>query len=64
MASVNGVLGDVVDDDRWIACGVRDDINFGLKPGGELKVETTLCDHRDTCDLDLDLRELPPATDS
>ncbi|MDR9824313.1 GAF domain-containing protein, partial [Vibrio sp. FNV 38] len=25
------------------ACSVRDDIAFGLKPGGELKVETTLC---------------------
>jgi signal transduction histidine kinase len=32
-----------VTDDRWIACSVRDDINFGLKPGGELKVETTIC---------------------
>jgi GAF domain-containing protein len=29
--------------DRWIACGVQDDIGFGLRPGGELKVETTLC---------------------
>src|SRR5271170_310634 len=33
-----------VTDDRWIACAVRDDISFGLKPGGELKVETTICD--------------------
>lgn len=32
-----------VTEDRWIACSVRDDINFGLKPGGELKLETTLC---------------------
>lgn len=32
-----------VTEDRWIACAVRDDINFGLKPGGELKVETTIC---------------------
>ena len=32
-----------VTEDRWIACSVRDDINFGLKPGGELKVETTIC---------------------
>lgn len=29
--------------DRWIACGVKDDIEFGLKPGGELEVETTIC---------------------
>ncbi|MBZ5759201.1 MULTISPECIES: GAF domain-containing sensor histidine kinase [Rhizobium] len=32
-----------VTEDRWIACGVRDDIAFGLEPGGELKVETTIC---------------------
>jgi signal transduction histidine kinase len=29
--------------DRWIAYAVLDKINFGLKAGGELKVETTLC---------------------
>jgi signal transduction histidine kinase len=33
-----------VTKDRWIACSVLDEINFGLKPGGELKVETTICD--------------------
>jgi signal transduction histidine kinase len=33
-----------VTEDRWIACAVRDEISFGLKPGGELKVETTICD--------------------
>ena len=32
-----------VTDDRWIACGVRDTIEFGLQPGGELKLETTIC---------------------
>ncbi len=32
-----------VTEDRWIACSVRDDIAFGLKPGGELAVETTIC---------------------
>ena len=32
-----------VTDDRWIACSVRDEIEFGLQPGGELKVETTIC---------------------
>jgi signal transduction histidine kinase len=32
-----------VTEDRWIACGVRDEIDFGLRPGGELKVETTIC---------------------
>jgi signal transduction histidine kinase len=29
--------------DRWIACTVKDDIAFGLKPGGELKIDTTIC---------------------
>ncbi len=32
-----------VSEDRWIACAVRDDIGFGLRPGGELKLETTIC---------------------
>ena len=32
-----------VTEDRWIACGVRDEINFGLEPGGELQIETTIC---------------------
>jgi len=33
-----------VTEDRWIACAVRDEIAFGLQPGGELPVETTICD--------------------
>ncbi|MES2906589.1 MAG: GAF domain-containing sensor histidine kinase [Pseudomonadota bacterium] len=33
-----------VTEDRWVACSVRDNIDFGLKAGGELKVETTICD--------------------
>jgi len=32
-----------VTEDRWIACSVKDDIAFGLAPGGELEVETTIC---------------------
>ena len=32
-----------VTQDRWIACEVRDEIAFGLRPGGELAVETTIC---------------------
>ncbi len=32
-----------VTEQRWVACGVRDDISFGLQPGGELQVEQTLC---------------------
>lgn len=32
-----------VTEGRWIACSVLDRIGFGLQPGGELKVETTIC---------------------
>src|ERR1700712_3780650 len=32
-----------VTEDRWIACSVKDEIDFGLVAGGELKVETTIC---------------------
>jgi signal transduction histidine kinase len=32
-----------VTDERWIACAVRDEIDFGLVPGGELELETTIC---------------------
>lgn len=33
-----------VTEDRWVACAVRDEINFGLAVGGELEVATTICD--------------------
>ncbi|MGH1574303.1 PAS domain S-box protein [Methylobacterium sp. P31] len=32
-----------VTEDRWLACSVKDDIAFGILPGDELQVETTLC---------------------
>lgn len=32
-----------VTDKQWIACSVLDEIGFGLKPGGELELETTIC---------------------
>jgi signal transduction histidine kinase len=32
-----------VTEGRWIACNVVDNLQFGLQPGGELKVETTIC---------------------
>jgi signal transduction histidine kinase len=32
-----------VTSQQWVCCAVRDNINFGLPPGGELKVETTIC---------------------
>lgn len=33
-----------VTDQKWIACCVKDDINFGLVPGGELELQSTICD--------------------
>jgi len=33
-----------VTDERWVACAVRDEIDFGLVPGGELALRTTICD--------------------
>lgn len=33
-----------VTEDRWVTCTTKDEIAFGLKPGDELKVETTICD--------------------
>jgi hypothetical protein len=33
-----------VTKERWVACAVRDEIAFGLLPGGELSVKTTICD--------------------
>ena len=33
-----------VTESHWIACAVRDEVEFGLKPGDELELETTFCD--------------------
>jgi signal transduction histidine kinase len=32
-----------VTEQRWICCAVRDEIAFGLAPGSELEIETTIC---------------------
>jgi len=32
-----------VTEDRWITCSVQDNVSFGLKPGDELEVKTTIC---------------------
>lgn len=32
-----------VTEERWITCSVKDKISFGLTPGDELDVKTTLC---------------------
>jgi hypothetical protein len=41
---------------RWVACCVRDDISFGVKPGDELELETTICNeirhHRQSVIID------------
>ncbi len=45
-----------VTQDRWICCGVQDNLAFGLEPGGELKIESTICneirDHRQAVIID------------
>jgi GAF domain-containing protein len=41
-----------VTDTRWIACQVLDQIDFGMSPGDELNVSTTICN---------DIRELGKA---
>ncbi len=33
-----------VTDERWVACQVLDRVEFGLKPGDELVLKTTICD--------------------
>jgi signal transduction histidine kinase len=33
-----------VTEERWVACAVLDVIDFGLGPGGELTVKSTICD--------------------
>ena len=32
-----------VTDTSWTACAVQDNVGFGLKPGGQLELQTTLC---------------------
>ena len=38
-----------VTEERWIACQVLDRIEFGLDPGDELKIKTTLCNDIREC---------------
>ncbi len=33
-----------VTEERWIACQVLDQIDFGMLPGSELDISTTICD--------------------
>lgn len=32
-----------VTSEQWVCCAVRDNLNFGLTEGGELQLETTIC---------------------
>ncbi|MGO4771754.1 ATP-binding protein [Flavobacterium sp. W22_SRS_FK3] len=32
-----------VTEERWITCSVQDNVLFGLKPGDELEIKTTIC---------------------
>jgi signal transduction histidine kinase len=32
-----------VTENKWITCSVKDDIRFGLEPGNELELKTTIC---------------------
>ena len=38
-----------VTDDSWTACAVLDKLDFGLAPGGQLDVTTTLCEEVRDC---------------
>jgi GAF domain-containing protein len=38
-----------VTEERWIACQVLDKIEFGLNPGDELEIKTTICDDIRQC---------------
>ena len=38
-----------VTETRWVACQVLDRIEFGMKPGDELDVATTVCDDVRKC---------------
>lgn len=45
-----------VTGDSWVACSVRDELGFGIEAGGELAIETTICneirDHREPVIID------------
>ena len=38
-----------VTEERWIACQVIDKIEFGLDPGDELRIKTTICEDIRAC---------------
>ena len=38
-----------VTEDRWIACQVNDEMEFGIGPGDELEIENTICQEIRDC---------------
>ncbi len=42
-----------VTEDRWIACQVSDQIEFGMQPGDELDIETTICRQIRACGTEI-----------
>ncbi|GAA4104281.1 PAS domain S-box protein [Mucilaginibacter panaciglaebae] len=38
-----------VTDTQWVTCAVKDEINFGLKPGDELELNTMICNEVRQC---------------
>lgn len=38
-----------VTEDRWVTCAARDEVNFGLTPGDELDVASTICREVRSC---------------
>ena len=42
-----------VTDSRWVTCRAVDHISFGLQPGDELEIESTLCHEVRECDREI-----------
>ena len=42
-----------VTEDRWVASSVSDDLDFGLTPGDELDVKTTICSMVRSCSAEI-----------
>jgi signal transduction histidine kinase len=51
-----------VTEEKWVACAVLDRVGFGLKPGGELPLKSTLCDEirASRCEIVIDHVSLDP----
>lgn len=47
-----------VTETHWVACSIRDEIQFGLPVGGELELRTTLCDEVRQCGEEIVIDEV------